>query len=118
MITTPCGTVTSDVATANVGPTGVTEDVVANGYLLSIANPNPTTDATSFTFAVPTPQQVRIVLTDMLGREIVEIFNGVANGGEQRVAFTTSEYNLVPGVYSYTISTAGFVASQQVVVAK
>lgn len=118
VVTSTCGTVTSDVATAVVGTTGVVEDVVANGYLLSIASPNPTADATAFTFAVPTPQQVRIVMTDMLGREVAQLFNGVANGGTQRVNISTADLSLVPGVYNYTISTAGFVASQQVVISK
>jgi parallel beta-helix repeat protein len=111
-----CGADSSDVAIAKVGTTGVTEDITFNGYGLSLVSPNPTSGTASFTFTVPATQAVRIVLTDMVGREVATLFNETAFGGEQRVVVDPASYNLTNGVYNVTIVTPGFVAAQQVIV--
>jgi hypothetical protein len=117
VVSNECGSDTSDVARVGV-TVGVTGDVAENGFVLGMANPNPTNDAVSFGYTVPVSQNVRISLTDMLGREIAQLVNGSVDAGTHRVEFSASALNLNAGVYLYTITTGGFAATQQVIIVK
>jgi hypothetical protein len=117
IVSNECGADTSNIARVGV-TVGVTGDVVENGFMLGMANPNPTSDAVSFNYQLPSAQHVRMALTDVLGREIAELSNGIAEAGTHRLSFSSTTYGLTPGIYLYTITTPGFVATQQVVVVK
>ncbi len=117
VVTNSCGEKTTRKAVASI-TNGVTGDVVAAGYVLSIATPNPTFEAASFAYTVPTAQNVRIVLTDLMGRELGVLVNGMVEAGTHRASFNATALNLTAGVYNITLSSGGFVASQQVVVVK
>ena len=117
VVSNECGADTSTIARVGV-TVGVTGDVVENGYMLGLANPNPASDAVSFAYTLPASQQVRIALTDLLGREIAELSNGAADAGMHRMSFSSTALGLTPGVYLYTITTPGFTATQQVVIVK
>jgi hypothetical protein len=117
IVSNECGADTSTIARVGV-TVGVTGDVVENGFMLGMANPNPASDAVSFTYTLPASQQVRIALTDLLGREIVELGNAAADAGTHRMSFSSTALGLTPGVYLYTITTPGFTATQQVVIVK
>lgn len=116
-VTNLCGAVKTRNAIASI-TTGVTDDVVAGGYLLSTAFPNPTFDATNVTFAVPAAQHVRVVVSDLMGRELGVIVNGVVESGTHAIKFSASDLNLTVGTYNVTMNAGGFVATQQVVVVK
>lgn len=116
-VTNLCGAVKTRNAVASI-TTGVTDDIVAGGYLLSTAFPNPTFDASSVTFAVPASQHVRVVVSDLMGRELGVIVNEVVESGSHAVKFSASELNLTAGTYNVTMNAGGFVATQQVVVVK
>jgi hypothetical protein len=117
IVTNNCGADTSRKAVASI-TNGVTGDVVAGGYVLSVATPNPTFDAASFSYTMPTSENVRIVLTDLMGRELSVLVNENVNAGTHRVTVNASALNLTAGVYNVTLTSAGFVATQQVVVVK
>lgn len=117
VVTNSCGEKTTRKAVASI-TNGVTGDVVANGFVLSIATPNPTFEAASFAFTVPSAQHVRIVLTDLMGRELGVLANEMMEAGTHRASFNATAMNLTAGVYNITLSAGGFVASQQVVVVK
>jgi hypothetical protein len=116
-VTNLCGAVKTRNAVASI-TTGVTEDVVAGGYLLSTAFPNPTFDASSITFAVPAAQNVRVTVSDLMGRELGVLVNEVVESGSHVIKFRASEFNLTAGAYNVTMNAGGFVATQQVVVVK
>jgi hypothetical protein len=116
-VTNLCGAVKTRNAVASI-TTGVTEDVVAGGYLLSTAFPNPTFDASNVTFAVPAAQQVRVTVSDLMGRELGVLVNEVVESGSHVIKFRASEFNLTAGAYNVTMNAGGFVATQQVVVVK
>lgn len=117
VVSNECGSDTSDIARVGV-TVGVTGDVVENGYMLGMANPNPATEVVSFGYTVPSAQNIRISLTDMLGRELAQLVNGMVEAGTHRVEFNATALNLNAGVYLYTITTPGFAATQQVVIVK
>lgn len=116
-VTNLCGAVKTRNAVASI-TTGVTEDVVAGGYLLSTAFPNPTFDASNVTFAVPAAQQVRVTVSDLMGRELGVLVNEVVESGSHVIKFRASEFNLTAGAYNVTMNAGGFVATQQIVVVK
>lgn len=116
-VTNLCGAVKTRNAVASI-TTGVTEDVVAGGYLLSTAFPNPTFDASNVTFAVPAAQQVRVTVSDLMGRELGVLVNEVVESGSHVIKFRASEFNLTAGAYNVTMNAGGFVATQQIIVVK
>lgn len=117
VVANSCGEKKSRNVVASI-TNGVTGDVVGAGYVLSIATPNPTFDAASFAYTVPAAQNVRIVLTDLMGRELGVLVNEVMEAGTHRASFNAAALNLTAGVYNITLSSGGFVASQQVVVVR
>lgn len=112
-----CGSVKSRVATASA-VMGVTDDVVAGGYVLSTAKPNPTADASVIGYTLPTASTVRVVLSDVTGREITALVNERVDVGTHAVSFSAGALNIGPGVYNVTLTAGTFVATQQVVVVK
>lgn len=117
IVTNACGADTSEDATVGV-TVGVDEDVYAGGYGLSIAMPNPTSDVVNFTYTVPATQNVRISLTNVLGNEIATIVNERIDAGMHRVEISAAALNLAPGLYTYTITSNGFMAAKQFIVVK
>ncbi|CAN5397988.1 hypothetical protein BH10BAC6_BH10BAC6_14550 [soil metagenome] len=116
IVTNNCGSDTSKTVVARK-PVSVS-DIVTGGFVLSIATPNPSNDAVSFTYALPTSENVRVSLTDALGRPVATLVNEPADAGTHRVEFNVTALNLTPGVYMYTINAGSFYATQQVVVIK
>jgi len=116
IVTNNCGSDTSATVVAR-RPVSVS-DIVTGGFVLSIATPNPSNDAVSFTYALPTSENVRVSLTDALGRQVAMLVNEPADAGAHRVEFNVTALNLTPGVYMYTINAGSFYATQQVVVIK
>lgn len=115
VVTNSCGSDTSAAAVVRI-TTGIAGgDVFMNGFMLGSAVPNPSSDVVSFTVVVPTAQNVTITLSDMLGNQVGSLVNGFVNEGTTAVRFSASDFNLAPGVYTYTIMAKGFVAAQQFV---
>jgi hypothetical protein len=71
-----------------------------------------------FEYTLPTSSQVRISLTDVLGRTMATLVNDVVEPGTHRVTIDPITIGLIPGVYTYTIEANGFTASNQVVIVK
>lgn len=115
-VSNECGKVNSMEVAVNVITTGVAGDIVDGGFKLGSAYPNPTTAQTAFVYAIPVTTQVRIVVTDVIGRVVAELVNGSVDAGEHPVPVNTN--TLQPGVYNYSISTPGFNASNQFVVVR
>lgn len=112
-----CGSAKSRVATASA-VMGVKDDVTAGGYVLSTAKPNPTADASLIGYTLPTASMVRVVLSDVTGREITTLVSESVDAGTHAVSFSAGALNIGPGVYNVTLSAGTFVATQQVVVVK
>lgn len=70
-------------------------------FALNQNYPNPTKDFTTIKFSVPYPQEVRMVLYDMLGREIRILFKGYIDEQQQVIKVDLSE--LASAVYIYTL---------------
>jgi len=63
--------------------------------------PNPITDNYKVKFDVPERQNIMINITDMEGKTVVELYNNIAEKGEN--IFSFSKQSLANGIYSLNI---------------
>lgn len=80
-------------------------------FSLGAAFPNPFNPSTNISFEIPTASFVRLVVYDILGREVVQLVNEEKTSGRHTVAFDGN--NLPSGVYLYRLE-----AGENVAVAK
>jgi|GEM_PF-5013123 len=72
-------------------------------YGLSYNFPNPFNPSTTIRFSVPQSEHVKLIVYDVLGREIAMLVNEVKDPGSYEVNFDAS--NLSSGVYIYRLTT-------------
>ena len=70
---------------------------VAEQLILSQVYPNPTNERTTISLELEAAGDVKIVLSDVLGQELLQIYDGFATAGTFSKTFTTE--NLSRGVY-------------------
>lgn len=78
--------------------------------------PNPFNPSTTIVFNLPKEQRASLIVYDVLGREIVTLFDGKGKVGSNVVQFNASA--LSSGVYMYRLQTEGFSAVHKMVLAK
>ncbi|RCK76467.1 MAG: Cell surface protein [Ignavibacteriae bacterium] len=85
-------------------PPGISEEIVKN-YILHQNYPNPFNPITHINYYLPEPANVRLTIYDLLGKEIITLFNGWQEGGKKSVEFDGS--NLPAGVYFCKLKVSG-----------
>ncbi len=78
--------------------------------------PNPFNPVTSIRFEVPLSQKVEIVVFDILGRKVQELYNDIAPVGIITIEFNAE--NLASGMYVYQLKTKDFSISKKMVLLK
>jgi hypothetical protein len=97
---------------ASVKRTGTTENLVLEQNF-----PNPFNPSTSVTFSVKEAAQVRLVVEDMMGRQVAVAFEGMVTPGQkQNVRIDAS--NLPSGVYQYVLQTENESVARRMVLSK
>ncbi|MDX1429703.1 MAG: T9SS type A sorting domain-containing protein, partial [Rhodothermales bacterium] len=89
---------------------------VPGQFTLQQNYPNPFNPSTQIGYAVPSPQHVRIVVHDVLGRMIATLVDGVQSSGHHTVQFDASPFG--SGLYVYRIHAGSFSASRTMTVLK
>ena len=79
---------------------------IASTYSLSQNYPNPFNPTTSINFSIPQDGLVKLVVYDILGKEVATIVNGEQAAGTYQVTFDASR--LTSGVYFYKITSGDF----------
>ena len=74
--------------------------------------PNPVTDKLNISFYMPDQNDVRVVVSDLVGKTIINKNEGVLNAGPQQFVLNTSQ--LTTGIYLVEISIGSTVYSQKV----
>lgn len=88
-------------------PTGIKEiPVVVNSYTLSQNFPNPFNPTTNINFSIPENGYVRIIVYDILGKEVATLVNSEKPAGTYQIMFDASELN--SGIYFYKITAGDF----------
>jgi len=89
---------------------------VPDAYSLSQNYPNPFNPTTNIEFGLPKSGQVKLVVFDILGREVKTIVNEYREAGSYKVDFDAS--NLASGVYFYRIDAANFTQVKKMLLIK
>ena len=79
-------------------------------YMLLGNYPNPFNPVTTFRFALPQPDHIRISVYDILGRQVSTLADGVYPAGRHSVRWDASGF--VSGVYFVLMTGNGFISSQ------
>lgn len=77
-----------------------------NTYKLEQNYPNPFNPVTKINFAIPNPGNVKLLVYDVLGREVSVIVNEYKQAGNHSVVFDAE--NLASGIYFYSIEAGDF----------
>jgi hypothetical protein len=108
-----------DVRTASFSPTDVEEEtgtIAPTEFSLKQNFPNPFNPSTQIKFSVPQTSDVKVLITDLLGREVATLVNDNLAAGNYSVDFNAS--NLSSGIYFYTLITDNFKQSKKMILMK
>ena len=98
-------------------PVGITNtNGIANTYNLSQNFPNPFNPTTSINFSIPKDGLVKLVVYDILGKEVTTLVNGEQAAGNYEVTFDASK--LTTGVYFYKVTSGDFSDVKKMVLVK
>lgn len=89
---------------------------VPGSYELFQNYPNPFNPTTNIKFALPKSGQVKLVVMDMLGREVTELVNSNLTAGTYEVTYNVK--NSVSGIYFYRLETPGFTETKKMIIVK
>ncbi len=94
------------------------ETIVPGSFALQQNFPNPFNPSTMIRYSLPAVggSLVRLVVYDMLGREVGTLVNEKQSAGDYTVSFNAS--GLASGVYIYRLTTDGFVSSRSMLFLK
>ena len=81
------------------------------GFSLAQNYPNPFNPTTVVSYQLPVASIVRLVVYDMLGREVATLVDEMKAAGEHQVVFDAS--GLASGVYVYRLLAGGFTSSRR-----
>jgi hypothetical protein len=85
-------------------------------YSLSQNYPNPFNPSTTISFQIPQSGIVKLVVYDMLGKEVATLLNEEKTAGAYEVNFNVK--NLASGIYFYTINAANFTSTKKMILMK
>ncbi len=91
-------------------------NTIPDNFSLNQNYPNPFNPVTNIKFSIPKAGFVKMVVYDVVGKQVAELVNGQYSAGEYKVDFDASE--LSSGVYFYRIETEGFTDIKKMMLVK
>lgn len=108
-----------DLYEEKVGTLNVTvEKQVPKEYTLYQNFPNPFNTSTIIKFDLPQTDNVNLSLYDLLGRKLLELFDGRLEPDEYQFEFNSEKLGLASGVYIYQVKTAGKTLTKKMMLLK
>lgn len=95
---------------------GVDEEEIPAEYSISQNYPNPFNPATKIKFTLPQMSQTKIIIYDVLGREMQTLINKELEAGSHEINFDAN--NLPSGIYFYKIQSGNFVQTKKMILTK
>jgi hypothetical protein len=92
------------------------EDILPSEFYLSQNYPNPFNPSTNIRFEVPHSTNIKLVLYDLLGREVRILFEGEALAGVNEIELNAE--NLAGGIYFYRLISEDFIATKKLMLLK
>ena len=99
--------------------TGVAESevpTVPSAFALRQNYPNPFNPTTEIRYDIPVATHVKLVIFDVVGREIATLVDGVEEPGFRTVEFSSGRF--ASGVYFYRLTAGSFVATKKMIMMK
>ena len=91
----------------------LTDQIIPEDYALRQNYPNPFNPETRIEFALPEAGHTRIVIYDLLGREVTRLVDGNMSAGYHNVIWNAS--NVASGIYFYRLAAGDFVSTKKMV---
>ncbi|NOS85052.1 MAG: T9SS type A sorting domain-containing protein [Ignavibacteria bacterium] len=95
---------------------GIQTIEIPNYYFLNQNYPNPFNPVTNIKFGIPESGNVRLVVYDILGREVTTLMNEHKNPGTYEVKFDASQF--ASGIYFYSLYTIRGVETKRMLIVK
>lgn len=95
---------------------GIQTAEIPNHYSLAQNYPNPFNPSTTIKFGMPKGENVKLVIYDMLGREVKVLLDEFRNAGTYEVNFDAS--SLASGAYFYKLVTPNFTQIKKMLLVK
>lgn len=89
---------------------------IPNKYFLEQNYPNPFNPATNIKFGLPYSENVKLVVLDILGKEVAVLADGNFNAGEYSANFNAS--SLASGIYFYKLTSGNFSQTKKMLLIK
>ena len=94
----------------------VDEDIVATRFELKANYPNPFNPTTTIEYSIGMAGQTRLMVYDIMGREIVMLVNEYRPMGTHKIVWNAS--SMPSGIYFYRLETSSFTRTQKMVLMK
>lgn len=91
-------------------------NIIPSKFSLNQNYPNPFNPKTVISYSLPVSDFVKLVVYDILGKEIKRLVNEKQNPGNYEVSFDAG--NLSSGIYFYRLTTEGFTDTRRMVLVK
>lgn len=101
-----------------INPVGITALQPMQADMQLKVYPNPTSELATISYTLPATADVRLTVTDAIGREVAELQQGQQQSGRHTATFDARTHNLPAGMYVVTLKTAGSRQSVKLVVSK
>ena len=101
--------------------TGIEGDQIPSEFSLAQNYPNPFNPSTVIRFSIPKPENVELIIYDVLGKEVVQLINNDFAAGSYSAKWDgrNNSGQLVPsGMYIYKIKVGQFISSKKMVLMK
>lgn len=92
------------------------EEPIPSFYVLMNNYPNPFNPSTTITYQLPKQIKIKIIICDILGREVATIVNEEKSAGKYSVLFDGN--NLSSGIYFYQLLTDDIILTKKLVLMK
>ena len=93
-----------------------TNTQIPNTYTLKQNYPNPFNPVTTINFSIPKAGLTKLIVFDMLGREVQTLVNSDLAAGNYDINFNA--INMASGTYFYTLTSGDFTATKKMVIIK
>ena len=92
------------------------ENGIPEGFVLNQNYPNPFNPETKISFSLPEASFVKMLVTDITGKEVKTLLNKLYTAGNHSIGFNAE--NLPSGVYFYTITAGEFKDTKKMLLVK
>ena len=95
---------------------GVKENLIPTEYSLTQNYPNPFNPTTKIKFGLPESANTKLIIYDILGRQVKILVNSELSAGYHEVEFNAND--LVSGIYFYRIHAKDFISVKKLIIMK